>query len=354
MRIAHLNLSPLTGDIRSVLARFPVMQRFAQEQARLGHEVHLLVRSDRDSSWDEEGAHFRTFAGVRRAPALARAFQRVQRLRPGVVHTHGTVPNHCVLAAALRASGLGATLAMQDQVTLVPRGARRWVLQAGLGACDVVFFAAAALAEPLVEAGLLSRAQVATMPGGSTDFQPVDRAQARAELGLSGAPLYVWSGRLTEVKAPLLGARAMARVLARNPAARFAMAFREDDLLAQVQAILAPVAGQVTVLGQVPSAQMQAVYSAADVFLLPSRREGYCFALVEAMACGASPVVSDIPASLAAIGAVGVAAPSGDEDALVAALERAPTPRAEVVAHFGARLTYRAMAQAALDGYARG
>ncbi|MEO7984013.1 MAG: glycosyltransferase, partial [Bacteroidota bacterium] len=39
-------------------------------------------------------------------------------------------------------------------------------------------------------------------------------------------------------------------------------------------------------------------YNAADYFILASHREGGSYALVEAMACGCVPIVSNIPASM--------------------------------------------------------
>ena len=57
---------------------------------------------------------------------------------------------------------------------------------------------------------------------------------------------------------------------------------------------------------------------AADVFVLGSHREGSGYSLIEALACGLPPVVTDIPSfrSLTAAGAVGALWPCGDARAL--------------------------------------
>lgn len=47
--------------------------------------------------------------------------------------------------------------------------------------------------------------------------------------------------------------------------------------------------------GTVPRREVYRILDASDAFALPSRSEGFCVALVEAMACGLAPVVSDIP-----------------------------------------------------------
>lgn len=47
--------------------------------------------------------------------------------------------------------------------------------------------------------------------------------------------------------------------------------------------------------GTVSRKEVYRILDASDAFALPSRSEGFCVALVEAMACGLAPVVSDIP-----------------------------------------------------------
>ena len=78
---------------------------------------------------------------------------------------------------------------------------------------------------------------------------------------------------------------------------------------------------------------------AADLFVLGSHREGSGYSLIEALACGLPPVVTDIPSfrSLTGGGAVGKLWPCDDPRALCEALVGArfdPATRAAVRAHF--------------------
>jgi glycosyltransferase involved in cell wall biosynthesis len=58
------------------------------------------------------------------------------------------------------------------------------------------------------------------------------------------------------------------------------------------------------------------LYNLADVFLFPSWDEGFGYPPIEAMACGAPVVVSNIPVLLETTGGVALAAPPDDADAL--------------------------------------
>ncbi len=352
MRIAQLCVVPNRGPINELIERFPLLRRFPVEQARLGHQVLFGCPSDRASTCECEGVRFVSWDGRSRANALLGALNWIRSLKPDCVHFHGIIANHGVVCLALRASMPGVLLALQDQATFWPRSSvGRLLVRSALLTADRTFFAADALAEPFIASGALARDRVRRMPGGSTDFEMLPREVARERSGLSGEPLFLWAGRLAEVKAPVVAARALRRVLERKPAARLALAYGDAPLLEQVRAELKAVEQKVRWLGRVPNPQMPEIYGSADVFVSSSLREGYSFALIEAMACGASPVVSAIPASLQAIGDVGHSFPVGDEDALVEALERPATPRTLVRDHFERKLTYRAMAEASLAGY---
>ena len=68
---------------------------------------------------------------------------------------------------------------------------------------------------------------------------------------------------------------------------------------------------------------MPALYSNAAVVALPTLAEGFGLPAVEAAACGAPLVLSDLPAHRASIGDAALYAPTGNTAALADALERA-------------------------------
>jgi glycosyltransferase involved in cell wall biosynthesis len=150
---------------------------------------------------------------------------------------------------------------------------------------------------------------------------PAHRGELRAELGLAAdAPLVLWIGRLTGIKDPGLFLETVTRVLARVPAARFAVAGGGDLLEAtREKAERLGLADYVCFLGW--RSDIAQILADADLMLLTSRNEGTPVALIEAAAAGVPAVatrVGGVP-SVVRDGETGLLAPYGDAEALAAA-----------------------------------
>ena len=94
----------------------------------------------------------------------------------------------------------------------------------------------------------------------------------------------------------------------------------------------------------------ESLMQAADLFVLGSHHEGSGYALLEALACGVTPVVTDIPSfrALTAQGTIGELWPVGDPDALCRALLSAvprlhSRTRATVREYFDRELSFDAL-----------
>ncbi len=130
-----------------------------------------------------------------------------------------------------------------------------------------------------------------------------DRTAQRRALGLAeDGPLFVFLGSLVERKGIDVLLAAWARIHAREPAARLVLVGRDrfaDDPAAEaflrraMEALPAQAAAAVARVGVRDDAAR--FLQAADVFLFPSRREGFGTAIIEAMACGLPCVVAELP-----------------------------------------------------------
>lgn len=216
-------------------------------------------------------------------------------------------------------------------------------------------FSAEAHAHAWLSSGVMRPdARLAIAPEVSSPFSGVPRQAARNALGLSGGPVFAWSGRLSPVKDPLTALRGFKLVCDRWPQARLLMAFETAELLAEVKAFLdgePPARKGTTLLGRLPHEQMEILFSAADFFLQTSVHEIGSNSLVEAMSCGAIPLITDIPSFRVLTRDVEHAQlfPCGDSSAVAAAVERAvrqglPTLSARVRSDFQEHLAYPKLA----------
>jgi glycosyltransferase involved in cell wall biosynthesis len=80
------------------------------------------------------------------------------------------------------------------------------------------------------------------------------------------------------------------------------------------------LAERVTMVGAVTHDRIGEYFSAADIFISGSHHEGSGYSLIEAMACGVMPCVTNIPAFRALVGDCGVLWKVGDAPACAAGL----------------------------------
>jgi glycosyltransferase involved in cell wall biosynthesis len=108
-------------------------------------------------------------------------------------------------------------------------------------------------------------------------------------------------------------------------------------------------------LGYVPHERLPALYRGAEVFVYPSRFEGFGIPVLEAMACGVPCVVSSHPSLDEAAGDAAVRADPDDAQAIAAAVREALARRAQLVERgllHARRFTWLETGRAHLQGYA--
>lgn len=168
------------------------------------------------------------------------------------------------------------------------------------------------------EAGIIDdHSKIYEIPATLTGFSRLDKMQSRKKLNMGDGPQYLWVGRLNSNKDPLTVLLAFEQLLRANKEARLHMIFQTEELLPDIRKKIVAsryLSYAVILHGYMAYDQLPVWYSAADFYISASHLEGGCTAVLEAMACGCVPIVSNIPASLKMIdnGACGLYFTTGD------------------------------------------
>ncbi|GMW01264.1 MAG: glycosyl transferase [Candidatus Hydrogenedentota bacterium] len=149
---------------------------------------------------------------------------------------------------------------------------------------------------------------------------PAAKLRLQQTYGISD-PFILFTGTLEPRKNLPMLLKAFARIQRRIPH-RLVLAgglgWNMDGLASECAAL--GIADRVQLPGYVPGSDLAALYSAADVFVLPSRYEGFGLPLLEAMACGC-PVVSCRNSSIPeVVGDAGLLCETGDDEAMAEAI----------------------------------
>jgi len=137
-------------------------------------------------------------------------------------------------------------------------------------------------------------------------------------------PVVTTVGNIRRVKGHDLFIRSAAQLAPRFPSASFSIAgdVLEPDYFTELQALVQELglATRFRFLGGI--ADPRAHLAAADIFVLPSRSEGFSNAIIEAMAASLPVVATDVGGNAEAVkdGVTGLVVPPEDADALSAAI----------------------------------
>jgi glycosyltransferase involved in cell wall biosynthesis len=195
-----------------------------------------------------------------------------------------------------------------------------------------VFTVSAASHAALVERGHDPDALAVVPEAPDPVFRPRDGAESAAALAAVGLdaerPFVLYAGgisphknieTLIEAFAALdgPGASAVLVVVGDLEGERYVSA--AAGVRARIEAL--GLGGRVVLPGFVPDETLAGLYSAATAVALPSLAEGFGLPAVEAAACGAPVVLSDLPAHRESLGEGGIYFPARDTAALTRALQ---------------------------------
>jgi glycosyltransferase involved in cell wall biosynthesis len=238
--------------------------------------------------------------GERMAPATLyrAALAEVRRLQKAgmafdVIDAHYFYPDGVVAARLGRTLDLPVVITGRGtDLTLIPNSpASRAKIQQAAAEASAMVGVCEDLRLRMVELGA-DPARTITLRNGVDleQFKPVDREAARRALGVEGFTL-VSVGSLI----PRKGHDLTIRALRDAPDCRLLIA-GGGPLRGELEALAAELGlgDRVRLLGDMPHSELSRLYSAADVSVLASSREGWANVLLESMACGTPVVATDV------------------------------------------------------------
>ncbi len=372
MRVVQVSsyIDPLARSPEQLLAAWPALVDVAVAAARTDVEVCVVQAARVDAQIRRDGVTFRfvterPVTKVRRQlghwafPLPHNSTRQLAELRPDVIHFHGlSFPLH---VRYLRRH-LHVPLLVQDHADRVPPRWRRALSRHGLAAVSGAAFTVHSQAERFIEAGVLpASALIFEVLESSSHFTPGDMSEARAATGLRGDPCLLWLGHLDANKDPLTILAALSRIAAQLPDPHLWCCYLTAPLLAQVRGRIdrdAQLRGRVHLLGRRPHSEVERLLRAADFLVQGSHREGSGYAVIEALACGTTPLVTDIPSfrRITGGGTFGALSPPGDVAAMSDALLRWSRRdrqhlRRAARAHFEATLSFDALGRELRTAY---
>jgi len=309
LRICLLNggfdTSLATGT--QLLDRYWHVTSLAAALAELGHQVTVIqaFHCSEELSHDKVSIEFVATGDAEKKEwaefgCLENFEDKLQAHNPDVVHIFGMTMLSLRMALGDWCAEHGIVLSTSfhgGRPSYNPIG--WWRQRLALAKTSAFFFPSNTIAQQWRRARLLpDTAQVTVLPEVSSPFKGLPKEAAREKLELVGYPVFAWSGHLNPGKDPITTLQGMQRIVQSWPDARLLMAYQSEEMMPDIIEFLnqdAILKSNVTLLGALRHSDMETLFSAADFFVHSSLREWGSNSLVEAMSCGAIPVVSDIP-----------------------------------------------------------
>lgn len=354
---------PSADSPEALLGRYFLVPEWCRALKAAGVEdVTVLLRFHRAASLERDGVDYEFVAD--RLPGYPRLWEIPARFHaaaaaagPDLVHFNG-VSFPVPLRALRRVLAGSVPIVVQSHDAGPPRGAFGRLVRWGLGAADGVLFSAGALAETWRRAGALHRGvrsfEVMETPTHLPPAAGHDFGSGR----YPGSPRFLWLANLDPNKDPLTVLDGFSRVIVDFPRACLLMAYRRDGLLERVRSALADpaLAGRVHLLGEIPREALEDFLAAGDFLLQGSHREGSSLAVLEALACGVHPIVTDIEPlrTMTGAGAAGTLWRVEDAGDLARAIREAVArrqSRERIREFFDSRWSHAAIGRAAVRAY---
>jgi glycosyltransferase involved in cell wall biosynthesis len=376
----YYNVASSTESPTAFLDRMPLLKEVPAALAAAGHQVDVVQLFPRQMTFTAAGVHYHFVRpallerGWAQAAALAKgrtwtrhvpaagAIRKVLGLQPDVIHFHRLTLGTTLYLLQLLRGNEGPPIVAQYHGGQLTNGwlARKFQVD-GLRQVQRALFASQEAAASFVRDGLLQPSQIVEAPDRSTRMTMQSRPEARLATDMGGSPVFLWYANLEPDRDPMTAVLGFQKLLDSWPKAQLYVYYSGDQLLTQMRAYTVAdpdLAPHVHFRPAATSQSPESIFNSADFLLQTDRLANNGHALLEAMACGVIPVVSDIPLfrRLVDNGRCGFLFPQGDALELsrqLLSFSRGQIAGRAALVHdwFEAAYSYEAMAGLLLDIY---
>ena len=321
-------------------------QRWLRYFASKGHEVHLIIYDSQELPPEEEMKnlgikvhcfapkfeeklerlnHTRRICLMRRELKLKRLLRKI---KPDILHSH-FVEKYGWWGARSGFHPFVLT-AWGSDIYICPRRSQksRERISFALKQADLITSDSEDLRRATIELGASpDRSYIVQFGVDLTRFNPkVDPSAVRKKLKLGDSPVVLSSRGFRPIYNNDVLVRAIPLILKEVLDAKFILKNRYEAKGAELKRLVRElkVDGSVRFVDSVEYNEMPGYYAASDVFVSIPSSDATSVALLEAMACGVAPVVSDLPSAREWIknGENGYIVPARDPEALAKAIVR--------------------------------
>jgi len=267
------------------------------ERLSAGNDVISIDQIDYEGSLVQNGVNYH-FARQKRKTAIfpVKKHRFIRKMKPDVVMINGFI-------YPLQIIQLKLSIGKQTKIIILHRAERPFTgwkkyLQKLADKCiDAYLFTSREFGKEWMQTGIITNEKkIHEIIQASSSFQSQDKNTARAELSVTGVPIFLWVGRLDANKDPVTVVKGFIQFLSFYPGARLYMIYQTSELLNEITALITAEkkSENIRLIGFVAHQKMQSWYNSADFIISGSHYEGSGIAISEAMSCGCIPILTNI------------------------------------------------------------
>ena len=224
------------------------------------------------------------------------AMRIIRKEKIDVIHSHWIIPSGLIgviLKSVLR-KPIIVTIHGSDAILL--NGKVQNIYKFILSSCDICTVVSTAIKNQVLNLGVVwKKTKVIPMGVDDSIFNPNMKYNIKKSYNVEGHYLILFVGRLSEEKGVAYLIEAMPEILKEIPNISLMIIGdgpEKNNLEELVKRL--NLAKNIIFRGWIPNKDLNKVYRNADIFVLPSLREGLPVVLLEAMACGTPVVASKV------------------------------------------------------------